>query len=63
MLQITNFELGVLFPLRSEEELERVACWERPPRKYGSGDVPWVSADGFVAAVYIVLICRGIDTR
>ena len=41
--QITNFELGVLIPLRNEAELERVACWERPPRKYVLGkDEPWV---------------------
>ncbi|KIP12180.1 hypothetical protein PHLGIDRAFT_124343 [Phlebiopsis gigantea 11061_1 CR5-6] len=44
-LNITNFELGVLFPLRSEEELERVACWERPPRKYSGADVPWIQSE------------------
>jgi tyrosyl-DNA phosphodiesterase 1 len=44
-VQVTNFELGVLVPLRSEAELERVACWERPPRRYVLGkDEPWVRA-------------------
>ncbi|EKM52233.1 uncharacterized protein PHACADRAFT_148739 [Phanerochaete carnosa HHB-10118-sp] len=43
-LNITNYELGVLVPLRSAEEVERVACWERPPPKYNLGrDEPWVS--------------------
>lgn len=34
----------MLMPLRSDAELARVACWERPPRKYVLGrDEPWVS--------------------
>ena len=44
MRQITNYELGILIPLHSQEEVDRVACWERPPQKYVSGrDEPWVS--------------------
>ena len=44
MRQITNYELGILIPLHSQEEIDRVACWERPPQKYVSGrDEPWVS--------------------
>ena len=41
--QITNYELGILIPLRSEEEIEKMTCWERPPQKYVLGrDEPWV---------------------
>ena len=32
-----------MFPLKDVEHVDRVACWVRPPRKYGSGDEPWVS--------------------
>ena len=43
MRQITNYELGILIPLHSQEEVDRVACWERPPQKYVIGrDEPWV---------------------
>ncbi|CAL1698599.1 unnamed protein product [Somion occarium] len=46
ILNNTNFELGIVFPLRSAEELERVACWERPPRKYVLGkDEPWMQSE------------------
>ena len=41
-LQITNYELGIVFPLQSEVELERAACFERPPPKYTGKDLPWV---------------------
>lgn len=42
--QINNYELGVVIPLHSLEEIDKVACWERPPQKYISGrDEPWVS--------------------
>ena len=43
MRQITNYELGILIPLHSQEEVDRLACWERPPQKYVLGrDEPWV---------------------
>ncbi|KAI0686935.1 tyrosyl-DNA phosphodiesterase-domain-containing protein [Cytidiella melzeri] len=43
ILNVTNFELGIVFPLRDEPHLANVACWERPPRKYEVGkDEPWV---------------------
>ncbi|TFK84746.1 phospholipase D/nuclease [Polyporus arcularius HHB13444] len=45
-LNITNYELGVLIPLHSQEEIDRVACWERPPQKYVSGrDEPWIQSE------------------
>lgn len=43
MIKITNYEIGIVFPLKDEAEANRVACFERPPRKYGVGDEPWVS--------------------
>lgn len=42
--QISNYELGVVFPLKDEAQVNQTACWERPPKKYVSGrDEPWVS--------------------
>lgn len=42
-IQNTNYELGVVFPLKEEQAALDVACWERPPRKYDLGvDKPWV---------------------
>ncbi|KAI0341097.1 phospholipase D/nuclease [Trametopsis cervina] len=45
-LNITNFELGIAFPLRDESHLASVACWERPPKKYALGsDEPWFQSE------------------
>ncbi|PCH43297.1 phospholipase D/nuclease [Wolfiporia cocos MD-104 SS10] len=45
-LNIMNYELGVLFPLRSEEEVAQMTCWERPPKKYVLGtDEPWIQSE------------------
>ncbi|KAL5525069.1 hypothetical protein ACEPAF_8938 [Sanghuangporus sanghuang] len=42
-LNIVNYELGIVIPLRSFEELEKVACWKRPARQYVKGvDRPWM---------------------
>jgi tyrosyl-DNA phosphodiesterase 1 len=44
LTQVTNYELGVAFPLKDDDHIDRIACWERPPKKYVLGDdVPWVS--------------------
>ncbi len=49
LYQITNYELGILLPLHSQEEADSVACWERPPQKYAIGrDGPWVRLSDFV---------------
>ncbi|KAM5541013.1 hypothetical protein V8D89_005324 [Ganoderma adspersum] len=51
-LNITNYELGILLPLHSQEEIDSVACWERPPQKYVVGrDEPWIQSESpaFVA--------------
>jgi hypothetical protein len=42
IFQVSNYELGVIFPLHSEAEADKFACFERPPRKYSSSDRPWV---------------------
>ncbi|EJF61409.1 phospholipase D/nuclease [Dichomitus squalens LYAD-421 SS1] len=45
-LNITNYELGVLIPLHSQQEIDSVACWERPPQKYVIGrDEPWIQSE------------------
>jgi hypothetical protein len=43
-IQITNYEVGIVFPLKNETQVERVSCFQRPPKKYGAGDLPWVRA-------------------
>ena len=46
LIQIGNYELGVMFPLKDEQAADNVACWERPPKKYVPGkDEPWVRVD------------------
>ncbi|KIK79913.1 hypothetical protein PAXRUDRAFT_36333 [Paxillus rubicundulus Ve08.2h10] len=43
VLNLVNYELGILFPLYGEEDVKRVACFKRPPRKYTLGeDRAWV---------------------
>ncbi|KAH9851198.1 phospholipase D/nuclease [Lenzites betulinus] len=45
-LNINNYELGIVIPLRNEAEIDRVACWERPPQKYVTGkDMPWMQIE------------------
>ncbi|KAI8996303.1 tyrosyl-DNA phosphodiesterase-domain-containing protein [Trametes punicea] len=45
-LNVNNYELGIVIPLRSQEEADRVACWERPPPKYVLGrDEPWMQTE------------------
>jgi tyrosyl-DNA phosphodiesterase 1 len=45
-VQVTNYELGIVFSLRDEADVDRVVCYERPPRRYGSKNRPWVSCFG-----------------
>ncbi|KAI0633159.1 phospholipase D/nuclease [Trametes polyzona] len=46
ILNVTNYELGIVIPLRTQEEVDRVACWERPPPKYIQGrDEPWIQSE------------------
>ncbi|KAI6134297.1 tyrosyl-DNA phosphodiesterase-domain-containing protein [Pisolithus croceorrhizus] len=45
-LNNVNYELGILFPLYSNREVERVSCFKRPPRKYVLGeDRPWIQEE------------------
>ncbi|KAJ3753165.1 tyrosyl-DNA phosphodiesterase-domain-containing protein [Lentinula raphanica] len=42
IMTINNYELGIVFPLKSMAEADQVACFERPPRKYGPNDTPCI---------------------
>ncbi|KAI0820137.1 phospholipase D/nuclease [Trametes gibbosa] len=45
-LNIHNYELGVVIPLHDQDEIDRAACWERPPQKYVAGlDMPWMQTE------------------
>jgi tyrosyl-DNA phosphodiesterase-1 len=44
ILNITNYELGVVFPIKEAKMMDELAAWKRPARKYVLGqDLPWVS--------------------
>ncbi|KAK7007425.1 tyrosyl-DNA phosphodiesterase-domain-containing protein [Favolaschia claudopus] len=43
VLNVNNFELGVVVPLATMQDVNMSSAWERPPQRYGKGDVPWVS--------------------
>ena len=30
-MQVPNYELGIVFSLRDEADLDQVVCYERPP--------------------------------
>ncbi|GLB44401.1 putative tyrosyl-DNA phosphodiesterase [Lyophyllum shimeji] len=45
VLNISNFEIGIIFPLRDKEHADSISCFERPPRKYGPGDEPWMQEE------------------
>ncbi|KAL1732021.1 hypothetical protein EV714DRAFT_248198 [Schizophyllum commune] len=45
VLNVTNYELGVVFPIKDEEQLRSVQLWERPPRRYGKEDEPWIQEE------------------
>ncbi|KZV95003.1 phospholipase D/nuclease [Exidia glandulosa HHB12029] len=43
VLNITNFELGVVLPIKEPEQLDEMVAWKRPARKYNlPQDVPWM---------------------
>ncbi|KAI0310622.1 tyrosyl-DNA phosphodiesterase-domain-containing protein [Amylostereum chailletii] len=42
VLNVTIYELGIVLPLYTERDLERVACYQRPVMKYTSQDRPWM---------------------
>ncbi|KAF8498085.1 phospholipase D/nuclease [Russula emetica] len=44
-LNVTNYELGIVFSLKDEADVDRVVCYERPPRRYGFRDRPWLQEE------------------
>ncbi|KAH9957834.1 tyrosyl-DNA phosphodiesterase-domain-containing protein [Russula dissimulans] len=45
ILNVTNYELGIVLPLRDEADVDRVVCYERPPRRYEPRDRPWMQEE------------------
>ncbi|KAG1744560.1 tyrosyl-DNA phosphodiesterase-domain-containing protein [Suillus paluster] len=46
ILNVVNYELGIIFPLYNAKDVERVSCFKRPARKYVSGqDRPWIQEE------------------
>ncbi|KAJ3548645.1 hypothetical protein NMY22_g1191 [Coprinellus aureogranulatus] len=46
ILNISNYEVGIVFPVKDEAEASRVACFQRPPRRYAAGsDEPWIQEE------------------
>jgi hypothetical protein len=43
LVQVVNYELGIVLRLERPEDVDAAVAWERPTRKYIEGDVPWVS--------------------
>ncbi|OSD00730.1 phospholipase D/nuclease [Trametes coccinea BRFM310] len=45
-LNVTNYELGIVIPLRTQAEVDKLTCWERLPPKYVLGrDEPWMQTE------------------
>ncbi|KAJ7780085.1 tyrosyl-DNA phosphodiesterase-domain-containing protein [Mycena maculata] len=42
VLNVNNFELGVVVPLETAGDVNKASAWERPPRKYTAADLPWL---------------------
>ncbi|THU84141.1 phospholipase D/nuclease [Dendrothele bispora CBS 962.96] len=45
VLNVKNYELGIVFPVRSQAEIDRIALFQRPLAKYKEGDVPWFQGE------------------
>ncbi|KAJ7036605.1 tyrosyl-DNA phosphodiesterase-domain-containing protein [Mycena alexandri] len=45
VLNVNNYELGVVIPLRTVENVNSASAWERPPRKYAANDIPWIQEE------------------
>jgi len=45
ILNISNYEVGVVFLLKDGKDADRVACFQRPPKKYTSKDEPWIQEE------------------
>lgn len=44
VLNIKNYEIGIVFPIKNEEALQKVTVWERPPKRYDEGG-PWMQEE------------------
>ncbi|KAK0490374.1 tyrosyl-DNA phosphodiesterase-domain-containing protein [Armillaria novae-zelandiae] len=44
VLNIKNYEIGIVFPIRNEEVLQKVTFWERPPKRYDENG-PWMQEE------------------
>ncbi|KZO92068.1 phospholipase D/nuclease [Calocera viscosa TUFC12733] len=44
-LNIANFEMGIVVPIKDKKELEKLVPWEQPPKRYGPNDVPWMQEE------------------
>jgi len=47
-LNNVNYELGIVMPLYSNEDIDKVCCFKRPPRKYSPDDVPWMQDESAI---------------
>ncbi|KAJ7803173.1 hypothetical protein B0H14DRAFT_2889474 [Mycena olivaceomarginata] len=45
VLNVNNYELGVVVPLMTPEEVNTASAWERPPSKYTADDGPWIQEE------------------
>jgi len=45
ILNISNYEVGVVFLLKDAKEADHIACFQRPPGKYKSTDEPWMQEE------------------
>ncbi|KAJ7654592.1 tyrosyl-DNA phosphodiesterase-domain-containing protein [Mycena polygramma] len=45
VLNVNNYELGVVVPLMTVEDVNTASAWERPPKKYTDDDLPWIQAE------------------
>jgi len=45
ILNISNYELGVVLLITDTKEADCIACFQRPARKYRTDDVPWMQEE------------------
>ncbi|KAJ7696922.1 hypothetical protein B0H17DRAFT_1328965 [Mycena rosella] len=45
VLNVTNYELGVVLRLETPADADAAVAWERPARRYLRGDVPWMQEE------------------
>ncbi|KAJ7230370.1 tyrosyl-DNA phosphodiesterase-domain-containing protein [Mycena pura] len=57
VLNVNNYELGVVLPLKTAGELDEASAWQRPPRKYAVDDLPWVRESTFCVGSWLKFVC------